>query len=94
MSRRKKVLKNVKIEAIAAEGRGLARHEGKVIFVDYGIPGDIVDVRITKNKKDFAQGVIFQLIEPSPLRQDGFCKHFPHSEINLHCRYQEILRCH
>ncbi|MCP4120964.1 MAG: 23S rRNA (uracil(1939)-C(5))-methyltransferase RlmD [Bacteroidetes bacterium] len=87
MGRRNKVLKNVKIEAVAAEGRGLARHEGKVVFVDYGIPGDVVDVRLTRNKKDFAQGVIMELHEPSDLRQASFCKHFWHCGG---CRWQHI----
>lgn len=76
MGRRKKVIKNLKIETVAAEGRGLGRHDGKVIFVDYGIPGDVADVRLTKNKKDYGQGLIQELIEPSPLRQQPFCKHF------------------
>jgi 23S rRNA (uracil1939-C5)-methyltransferase len=76
MRRRQKSLNNVKIESIAAEGRGLGRVEGKVVFVDYAIPGDVVNVRLTKNKKDFAQGNIEQLIQPSGLRKDAFCQHF------------------
>lgn len=87
MGRRNHVLKNVKIDAIAAEGRGLGRHEGKVVFVDYGIPGDVADVRTTRNKKDFAQGVISELKEASPLRTQPFCDHFWHCGG---CRWQHI----
>ena len=87
MARRKKVLKNVKIESIAAEGKGLGRHDGRVIFVDYGIPGDDVDVRLTKNKKDYAQGNIVVLNEPSELRVDPFCEFFG---LCGGCRWQHI----
>jgi len=87
MSRRKKVLKNVKIDSVAAEGRGLGRHEGKVVFVDYGIPGDVADIWIKRNKKDFVQGTIFELTTPSELRQESFCKHFWHCGG---CRWQHI----
>lgn len=87
MGRRQKVLKNVNIERVAAEGRGLGRSDGKVIFVDYAIPGDVVDVRLTKNKKDFAQGKIQKLIEPSSLRVKPFCDHFG---LCGGCRWQHI----
>ena len=76
MARKRKILKNVKIDGIAAEGKGLARHEGRVVFVDYGIPGDVADVRLLKNKKDYALGVIEELQQPSELRQAAFCDHF------------------
>ena len=87
MSRRKKILKNVKIEAIAAEGRGLARHDGRVIFVDYGIPGDVADVILTKNKKDYGRGMILELHQLSDLRQKEFCAHFGSCGG---CRWQHI----
>jgi 23S rRNA (uracil1939-C5)-methyltransferase len=87
MRRRIKLLNNVKIESVAAEGRGLGRVEGKVVFVDYAIPGDEVDVRLTKNKKDFAQGNIDKLLHPSALRQAAFCDHFG---LCGGCRWQHI----
>ncbi|MCH5691050.1 TRAM domain-containing protein [Niabella sp. W65] len=53
MARKKKniTLENVLIEDYAAEGKSLARVDGKVIFVEQVVPGDVVDVRLTKNKK-------------------------------------------
>jgi 23S rRNA (uracil1939-C5)-methyltransferase len=50
------VLQSVEVTDYAAEGKSLARVDGKVIFIDGGVPGDIVDVRIGKNKKDWAEG--------------------------------------
>jgi 23S rRNA (uracil1939-C5)-methyltransferase len=48
------LLENVEITAIAAEGKGLARVENFVVFVDKAIPGDIIDAKIVQKKKDYA----------------------------------------
>lgn len=87
MARRNKVVKNVKIESVASGGKGLARADGKVIFVDYGVPGDEADVRLTRNKKDYAEGVVLDLLRPSELRIEPFCEHFFHCGG---CRWQHL----
>ena len=80
MSRKKKKalpLLNIKIESYAAEGKSIARLEdGKVLFVDNAIPGDIIDAVIIKDKKSWAQGRTTRLVEPSPQRIEPFCQHF------------------
>ncbi len=78
MSRKKKQpAYHIEIESYAAEGKSIAKLEdGKVLFVENVIPGDVVDVRITKEKKSFAEGKMTRLINPSPLRIDPFCDHF------------------
>ena len=48
------VLPAIAITDYAAEGKALARHEGKVIFVSGAVPGDVADLRLTKSKKDWA----------------------------------------
>ena len=50
------VLQNVLVENYAAEGKSLARVDGKVIFIEDVVPGDVVDIRLGKNKKDWAEG--------------------------------------
>ena len=55
MSRRKKelpVLEGIEITGIAAEGKAVARVENVVLFVQYAVPGDVVDVRVTRKKQD------------------------------------------
>jgi 23S rRNA (uracil1939-C5)-methyltransferase len=47
-----------------------------VIFISGAIPGDMVDVRLGKNKKDWAEGHAISLIAPSPDRLEPFCAHF------------------
>ncbi|MGB0840287.1 MAG: 23S rRNA (uracil(1939)-C(5))-methyltransferase RlmD [Chitinophagales bacterium] len=71
-----KVLKDLEITAIAPEGKAIARHEGKVIFVDDAVPGDVADVFISRNKKDYAIGRVDVLKTASPDRIEPFCAHF------------------
>jgi 23S rRNA (uracil1939-C5)-methyltransferase len=78
LKRKKKniVLEKIRVEDYAAEGRSLARVEGKVIFIDNAVPGDLVDVRILKSKKDWAEGIALKIHEFSPDRVVPFCSHF------------------
>ncbi|MDR6566316.1 23S rRNA (uracil1939-C5)-methyltransferase [Chitinophaga ginsengisegetis] len=71
------VLENVPVTAYAAEGKALARHDGKVIFIEGGVvPGDVVDVRLGKNKKDWAEGKVVHFHSYSDKRVTPFCQHF------------------
>jgi 23S rRNA (uracil1939-C5)-methyltransferase len=70
------VLQKVLIEDYAAEGKSLARVDGKVIFVEDAVPGDVVDIRLRKNKKDWAEGSAFNFHEYSQHRVVPFCEHF------------------
>ena len=80
-------LANVLIEDYAAEGKSLARVDGKVIFVENAIPGDIVDIKLGKNKKDWADGFITAFREYSPDRVEPFCAHFG---VCGGCRWQML----
>ena len=78
MRRKKKniILENVVIEDYAAEGKSIARVDGKVIFIEKVVPGDIVDIKLRKSKKDWAEGYPLQFHSFSKERTDPFCKHF------------------
>ncbi len=78
MARRKKdiILEKVRMEDYAAEGKSLARVDGKVIFVEQVVPGDIVDIRLVKNKKDWGEGYPLRFHQLSPDRINPFCSHF------------------
>jgi 23S rRNA (uracil1939-C5)-methyltransferase len=76
MRRKRLVLEHVVMENYAAEGKSLARVEGKVIFVENTIPGDEVDVLIQKNKKDWGEGIAIHFHKYSKLRVEPFCQHF------------------
>jgi len=76
VKRKKIVLENVPVTGYAAEGKALARIDGKVIFIEGAVPGDVVDVLITKNKKDWAEGKADKIKELSKDRLTPFCIHF------------------
>ena len=70
------LLENVLIEDYAAEGKSLARVNGKVIFVEGAVPGDVVDVQLQKNKADWGEGFVKKFHAYSPIRVKPFCTHF------------------
>ena len=79
MARKRKplpLLENIQIEGIAAEGKAIARVDNKVIFIPYAVPGDIVDLQVTRKKSHYAEATIASIIQPSPMRIQPFCKHF------------------
>ena len=64
----------VTIERLVAGGDALARLEdGRVVFVDGALPGEVVDVEITQSKKDFARATLASIVTPSPHRVDPPC---------------------
>src|ERR1700759_4280333 len=69
-------LSDVLVEDYAAEGKSLAKVDGKVIFIENVVPGDIVDVKLYKNKKDWAEGYPVVFHEYSKQRVTPFCPHF------------------
>jgi 23S rRNA (uracil1939-C5)-methyltransferase len=81
------LLEQVLVEDYAAEGKSLARVDGKVIFIENAIPGDVVDVRLSKNKKDWAEGFITAYHEYSSDRVDPVCAHFG---VCGGCRWQML----
>ena len=70
------ILENVTVEEYAAEGKSLARVEGKVVFVADAVPGDTIDIRLGKNKKDWAEGRPIRFHSYSHDRVEPFCRHF------------------
>lgn len=70
------IRENIAVTDYAAEGKAIARHEGKVIFVSGAVPGDVADLLLTKNKKDWAEARVLRLVSPSPDRVEPFCQHF------------------
>lgn len=70
------ILNDITIESVAAEGKALAHVHGTVVFVQFAVPGDVVDIKITKKKKNYMEGYILALKKPSDHRLEPFCKYF------------------
>jgi len=93
LSRKKKQpVYNIEMNAYAAEGKSIAHLEdGKVLFVENAVPGDVIHARIVKQKKNWAEGKIMELVKPSPDRIDPFCPHFG---ICGGCKWQMLPYSH
>lgn len=70
------IFERVEITAVAAEGKALARVNDLVVFVPFGAPGDIVDVRIKKSYRRYLEGEIIKFHSTSESRVEPFCEHF------------------
>jgi len=74
--KKQEVLQSVLVQDYAAEGKSLSKIDGKVIFIEGAVPGDVVDVKLGKNKKDWAEGKAVYFHEYSTDRIAPFCAHF------------------
>jgi 23S rRNA (uracil1939-C5)-methyltransferase len=73
---KKIILEDLFITDYAAEGKALAKLNGKIIFISGAVPGDVADVILIKNKKDWAEGRVLKTKTFSKERTTAFCKHF------------------
>ena len=90
MSRKRKeqpLLQDIEITDVAAEGNAIAKVDKLVVFVPYGAPGDIADIKITRKKHSYAEGHIADMKRPSPIRVEPKCEHFG---LCGGCRWQHL----
>lgn len=90
MARKRKnlpTLENVEIIDVVAEGNSIARVDDMVVFIPYGAPGDIVNIKISNKKKSFAEGYITSFQKQSDIRKEPKCEHFG---ICGGCRWQHL----
>ncbi|WP_224489971.1 23S rRNA (uracil(1939)-C(5))-methyltransferase RlmD [Robertkochia flava] len=72
-----KVFEKVTVTDAGAKGKGVAKApDGRVIFMPHAVPGDVVDVRTFKKRKNYFEGEIVRIHEPSEKRTDPVCEHF------------------
>ena len=77
MSKKKaQIVENLLITDIAAEGVAIGRHDNYVIFVAGVIPGDVVNVMLTRKRKNYSESKLLEIVEPSPDRIEPFCRYF------------------
>ncbi len=90
MSRKNKPLplyKDIEITGIAAEGRAIARVDDLVMFVPFVVPGDVVDIQVTRRKNKYCEGVATTVSRKSDMREEPFCKYFG---VCGGCRWQNL----
>ena len=79
MARKKKqlpLLENITIQAVAAEGKSLARVDDLVVFAPYVVPGDVVDLQVRRKKHSYAEAEVVNIHHYSELRDTPFCEHY------------------
>lgn len=79
MGRRKKdlpLLEKVEITDVANEGKAIAKVNEMVVFTQYVVPGDIVDIQVTRKKNSYMEGRVTQIHSYSSKRSEPFCSHY------------------
>jgi len=75
-NRKKPFYNSVRIEDVGAEGKALVRVGDMVVFTRLAIPGDVVDLQVTKKRKNYQEARITHFHEYSTDRVEAFCEHF------------------
>ena len=70
------VLENIEIIDTATKGKSVARHDGVIIFIKGGVPGDICNITVFKRRKKYWEANINQIVKKSKSRIDPICEHF------------------
>jgi 23S rRNA (uracil1939-C5)-methyltransferase len=83
----KQIIENVEILDAGSEGKAIARVKERVIFVPFVVPGDVVDLVITKKRRNYLEGKAIRFHKYSDKRQEPFCEHFG---VCGGCRWQNI----
>jgi 23S rRNA (uracil1939-C5)-methyltransferase len=81
------ILENISITNAGSDGKSVARQGEKVVLVDYGVPGDVVDIEVTSTKKKVNFGRVKRVVTPSPSRVEPFCAHFG---VCGGCKWQQM----
>ena len=71
-----KELVEANIESLSPEGRGVAHIEGKVVFVDFALAGEVVEFKYTRISKKYDEARAVNILKPSADRVEPICAHF------------------
>lgn len=94
------ILENIIVTDVAAEGKAIAKVNDVVVFIPFAVPGDVVDLQVTRKKSSFMEARVINFHEYSRNRQKAVCEHFgmcggckwqilPYSE-QLHYKQKEV----
>ena len=72
----KPFFENIIIEDIGADGKAVVRINDLVVFTKYAVPGDKVNLQVTKKRKKYAEAIVTDYLEYSTERVQAFCEHF------------------
>lgn len=81
------LIEKIEITDIGARGKAIARIDNFVTFVSGGLPGDVVDLQVTRRRKSYQEGKVVRFHAYSPQRTEPFCRHFGQCGG---CRWQDL----
>jgi len=95
------IIEKALVSGIASEGKAIVRHNDLVVFVPYVVPGDIIDIQLTRKRNSYAEGKAVFFHTYSSQRENAFCEHYgicggcqwqilPYSE-QLRCKQQQVI---
>ncbi|MCS6824137.1 MAG: 23S rRNA (uracil(1939)-C(5))-methyltransferase RlmD [Cytophagaceae bacterium] len=87
MKHKEEIIYEVPIDDLVAEGKCISKVNGKIIFTEYTAPGDVVDIKIKKSKKNYSEAEVIYYHKYSEERVHPFCSHF---SICGGCKLQHI----
>ncbi|MDY4174538.1 MAG: 23S rRNA (uracil(1939)-C(5))-methyltransferase RlmD [Bacteroidales bacterium] len=73
---KKPELLGVTVSDMAAEGKSICRVDDQVVFITGAVPGDVVDIQVTKKRSNYSEGFVTRFHEYSPIRVEPFCPYF------------------
>ena len=88
------IKKNIEIVGVGSQLQGVGRSDcGRTLFVPFAIPGEVVDVRITKSQKNFLEGEIIEIKAPHSQRTQPACPYYGTCGgcAAMHMRYELTL---
>ena len=83
----KPLLHKIEVTDVAAEGKALCRVDDRVVFINNAVPGDVVDIQVTKKRSNYYEGNAVAFHKLSPMRVEPFCAHFG---VCGGCKWQNI----
>ena len=72
----RQIFQDIEITDISTEGKGIGRVNNIVCFIDFAVPGDVVDIEITKKKSNYREGKVIKYQKYSTKRIEPACQHF------------------
>ena len=82
-----KILQSAEVTRLAHDGRGVAKVDGKTVFITGALPGEEVTFHYTQRQSQFDQGQVVEIVKPSSERQTPLCIH---ADICGGCRLQHL----
>ena len=86
-NKEQEIIENVEVIDIADDGKAVGKVSDLVVFISHAVPGDVVDVRVTRKRKKFVESVPVQFSKRSEYRVDSFCQNFT---VCGGCKWQDL----